>query len=1183
MQSQKSRKALICCLAAVIVFTTIVLAACGNPAVESIVLSQGSTPKTTYYVGDTIDVSGVTVTVTYEDGSTEDVSFAEGNDATKNGFTCDLFGVTLTAEHKKVTFTYRDKSVTLPISVQKQEAGAPSAAEIRCTGVDQQITISAPEGTEFSLNEGAWQKASTFTNLTNGVAYRVAVRYAETDQKVASAATEVTVMVKGSQTPIDAASVKCIKRTSHQVQFESIPGAEVRYTDVWGIDYPWPEFYALDPNKEHHFFVRRKETATLWASAETEIVVKTKGTQTAIPKNNVSVTRRDGRTVAVNVKGTYQNLEYMAWSRGDDKWTSGWQTSNTFTLPTIGPKYVFEVRKAGGEELDPSERTWKELDTARKVQEGIPQTSISCGYPDLTSVTISFDKLDPSELPRIECRLDDSTEYVSLQGNNCYFEGLVPGTTHVVHAHHREDDYYTSSQEVSFTITLPKYQQPKPTCNVLAKTSTEITVEPVENAEYFCSITHLGSRDPNSFTWVDSNVMKDLQPNTYYFVYVRIKGDATHDPSPCAEKKVLTLATQAITGEVTVLRGCDRLTVVVEGADVSALQYSLDGETWQTGNNVFTGLQEGTSYRIYVRLNQTETMEYSPVVTKDVVTLRSQTPVAKEEVSVAVEPASATLTLADSVTAAIEYSTDGETWTAVEGKIIRFTELSPNHSYTFYVRKCGSETLAVSETTSFDVKTPKYTQAKPSLTEEPTLTDHSIRVMFVLGAEYSIDGGDYTLLTETNNANLFDGLSTHSTHVIRVRMAETATHAASEVVVCELTTLKLETVLSRCDVYRTYDEVKLLPLCPAGRVVLYRQDEGEWTTNNVFGGMQPGESHQYYAKVQEDETHYESKVWTERIATEQRPIEAKNIALKVQNGKLTVTVHEEGVFQYATENQPTFGFSNEFTLESGAKTVYVYVRRAPHVANGVPASKQTDVSLRVSGDETIVYKNYSFNEDPQGEWNENEKYKYFDCTFLQGVQSTKKGVDITFENCVFHAAKQNDVLACVALTSVQRVNLYGGTFYGTASAKNGDVAYGILLHLYNTTDADIVITNNTFALQAEDGKTAVAIAIATRLGSTDHPTDAWAVGATAGTVRDGTVELKENRVAEGCDCANVILGVAPQGEDTSANTSTGDFYLFFRGNESAFQVYENYRFAKGETVTPKQVRAGDEKIFGKGL
>lgn len=1184
MNLRVRRKVSVWLLAVLTVFATVMLSACGDPAVKSVSVSKGCTPKTTYYVGETIDVSDVTLTVTYEDDSTEEISFAEGNDAEKKGFTYDLFGVALTTEHTKVTFTYRDVQVSLPISVVKRDTDAPNAADIVCKGVDGTITIQAPKGTEFSLDDGAWQKEKTFANLTNGQEYRVTVRYAETAQKTASAGTEVKVMVKGSQTAIEAASVKCIKRTSHQVQFESIPGAEIRRSDVWVIDYPWPAFYALDPNTEHHFFVRRKETATLWASEETEIVVKTKGAQTGIPKDKVSIAR-DGRTVTMTVSGVSETLEYIAYRVGGG-WSSGWQASNTFELPEIGPKYTFEVRKAGGEELDPSSTVMKQLDTARTVQSPIPAGAFSLGCPSPTSILAQFSKMDASELARIECRLDDSTEYHSLQGNSYLFEGLEPGSTHTVYAHHREDDYYTATEEVSITITVPKYTQARPECTVLDVTSTGITVAAVENAEYFCSITHIGERDPNSLTWVDSNVMEGLTPDTYYFVYVRIKGDATHYPSSFAEKKVRTLASQEIAGTVTAICSYDSITVLVEGADISALQYSLNGgETWQTGNNVFTDLPQSTAYRVSVRLNKTSTADYSPIVTLDAATLKYQAAITTEEFTVVTEPVSATVTFADSFTGEVEYSKDGETWTAAEGKTIRFTGLTPNRSYTFYIRRRGSETLAVSEATSFEVTTPKYTQEKPELTDEPEVTDSTIRVTYVKGAEYSIDGGEYTLLTDSNNANRFEGLLPHSTHVIRVRMAETETHAASEAVVCEITTLKLETKFFGFTASVTYDEVKLslVSSVEAGRVVLYRQDDGEWTTNNVFSGMQPGESHRYSAKVQEDETHYESNEWTNLIATDQRPVEEKNVALKVQNGKLTVTVHEEGVFQYATKEQASaFGSSNEFTLESGTKCVYVYVRRAPDHDKGVEPSAYISLSLSISGGEKIVYKNYSFSEDPQAEWEENGKYKYFNCTFLQGVQSTKKGVDVTFENCVFYAVKQNGVQACVALTSVQSVILYGGTYYGTASAENGDVVYGILLNLYNTTDANISISNNTFALQAQDGKKAVAIAVATRRGSTDHPTDAWATDATAGTVKDGTIELKENKVADGCDCANILLGVAPQGEDTEANTSTGDFYLVFRGNGSAFLVFENYRFAKGKTVTPEQVAAGDEKTFGKG-
>ena len=84
----------------------------------------------------------------------------------------------------------------------------------------------------------------------------------------------------------------------------------------------------------------------------------------------------------------------------------------------------------------------------------------------------------------------------------------------------------------------------------------------------------------------------------------------------------------------------------------------------------------------------------------------------------------------------------------------------------------------------------------------------------------------------------------------------------------------------------------------------------------------------------------------------------------------------------------------------------------------------------------------------------------------------------------------------------------------------------------------------------------VAISIKTRLGNTDHPTESWANGAVQGVIL-GEVFISGNKFT---DTNNVIyIGEKPQGNDTAANATSGDFDVVVTGNLGSLSIVEMYK------------------------
>lgn len=131
--------------------------------VQSIAVKNGSTHKTEFEQGDALDTTGLTVTVTYSDNSTKDIT---------EGFTVTGFNSVNVAENQTLTVHYKGAETTYSVKINKKlfPSKAFNALEGYAT-VEYSHTgkYTAGDGKEFvdDAQEGALRSNSAGMNSTN--------------------------------------------------------------------------------------------------------------------------------------------------------------------------------------------------------------------------------------------------------------------------------------------------------------------------------------------------------------------------------------------------------------------------------------------------------------------------------------------------------------------------------------------------------------------------------------------------------------------------------------------------------------------------------------------------------------------------------------------------------------------------------------------------------------------------------------------------------------------------------------------------------------------------------------------------------------------------------------------------------------------------------------------------------
>lgn len=164
---------------------------------------------------------------------------------------------------------------------------------------------------------------------------------------------------------------------------------------------------------------------------------------------------------------------------------------------------------------------------------------------------------------------------------------------------------------------------------------------------------------------------------------------------------------------------------------------------------------------------------------------------------------------------------------------------------------------------------------------------------------------------------------------------------------------------------------------------------------------------------------------------------------------------------------------------------------------------------------------------------------------------------LNISNCIFDGA--GSTKAQIYLTNSSRVHIDNCIF-----KNSGENSTPIHINHTAIKDAMIIISNCTF----EDTSVKSCIQVAARLGDTDHPAGGDGV---EGTIK--AVSVTGCSFPEGV--LGFIIGVGPEGEDTTANTSTGNYGLLVTENDTDITIKNLSSYDKGIDAPVITVKVGE--------
>lgn len=241
------------------------------------------------------------------------------------------------------------------------------------------------------------------------------------------------------------------------------------------------------------------------------------------------------------------------------------------------------------------------------------------------------------------------------------------------------------------------------------------------------------------------------------------------DTRPIALEGSVSIIGDVLVGE-TVYVGITEINANNSGYSV---EWLIDDVVVGTGNS-YTVKPEDNAKTLFVVVNGRN--GYSGILqSSEYITLRKPNAPATPIIS---KITSTSVTIAKTV--GVEYSLDLMNWQ--DSNV--FEGLAINSDYVIYARVKATETSFASDVTSIAVTTPKKPQTRPSVAPKFAMLDYcSITLAYVEGAEYKIEGGEWT------DNNVFLNLNYNTTYKFYQRYKETEDTCAGEIRTNEITTM----------------------------------------------------------------------------------------------------------------------------------------------------------------------------------------------------------------------------------------------------------------------------------------------------------------------------------------------------------------------------------------------------------
>jgi len=209
-----------------------------------------------------------------------------------------------------------------------------------------------------------------------------------------------------------------------------------------------------------------------------------------------------------------------------------------------------------------------------------------------------------------------------------------------------------------------------------------------------------------------------------------------------------------------------------------------------------------------------------------------------------------------------------------------FTNLSPNTSYMFYVRRKATSTQLPSDHFHRMFTTDKGSQTAPS-SIQVMVYGNQITVSLIQNAEYSIDGINYS------DSNVFVDLIPQFSYTVFVRFKQTITHYQSPAAILNVNTLKWPTdAPENVGFMVTHDSIEL----DENPLFEYSLDGENYQASNRFDGLLVDVDYIVRIRFKETQTHFASDDFLVMAKTRKQSVEAPSeLLLEVRNATIEIS------------------------------------------------------------------------------------------------------------------------------------------------------------------------------------------------------------------------------------------------------------------------------------------------------